>query len=123
MAKEKNNSQANASAYGWEFQVGVRIYLMLEKVKDFTHIEMESKYEDIEITYEDGSKLYAQAKSVINPNDKTNIIKNLTKSLTTLGNADDGKTRLVYINNYPDPLTSGTNPHYTYGKHAFNLWL
>ena len=73
---------------------------MLEKVKDFTHIEMESKNEDIEITYADGSKLYAQAKSVTDPNDKTNIIANLSKSLKTLGKADDGKTRLVYINNF-----------------------
>ena len=123
MAKRTRSSQATSSAYGWVFQVGAGIYLMLEKVKEFTHIEMESKNEDIEITYENGSKLYAQAKSVTNPNDKTNIINNLTKSLRTLGNADDGKTRLIYINNYPDPLTTNYNAHYSYGKHAYNMIL
>lgn len=123
MANRNRSSQATASAYGWVFQVGAGIYLMLEKVKEFTHIEMESKNEDIEITYADGSKLYAQAKSVTDPNDKTNIIANLSKSLKTLGKADDGNTRLVYINNYPDPLTKNNNPHYFYGKHAFNMIL
>lgn len=123
MSKNNRNSQATASAYGWVFQVGAGIYLMLENIKNFTHIEMESKNEDIEITYADGTKLYAQAKSVTNPNDKTNIIANLTKSLKTLGKADNGKTRLVYINNYPDPLTKDNNPHYYYGKHAYNMIL
>ena len=32
-------------------------------------------------------------------------------------------TRLVCINNYPDPLTKENNPHYQYGKHAYNILL
>ena len=47
MGNRNRSSQATASAYGWAFQVGAGIYLMLEKVKDFTHVEMESKNEYI----------------------------------------------------------------------------
>jgi len=42
---DKNDMITNASpsAYGWCFQVGAGITLMLDNIKDFTSIKMEGK--------------------------------------------------------------------------------
>lgn len=60
--KNTINRNASPSAYGWAFQVGAGIKLMLENVKEFTALKMEGKNDDIEITMPNG-KIYAQAKS------------------------------------------------------------
>ena len=49
MAK-KGDTNASPSAYGWVFQVGAGITLMLDNVKDFTSMKMEGKSDDIEFT-------------------------------------------------------------------------
>lgn len=54
------DTNASASAYGWVFQVGAGITLMLDNVTEFTSMKMEGKSDDIEFTLPTG-KIYAQA--------------------------------------------------------------
>ena len=41
------DTNASASAYGWVFQVGAGITLMLDNVTEFTSMKMEGKSDDI----------------------------------------------------------------------------
>jgi hypothetical protein len=69
------DTNASPAAYGWCFQVGAGIKLMLDYVQDFSHIKMEGKSDDIEITLGEGKKIYAQAKSVTQMGDQRNVQK------------------------------------------------
>ena len=44
--KKIKNRNASPSAYGWDFQVGAGIKLMLDYVTEFTAIKMEGKNDD-----------------------------------------------------------------------------
>ena len=44
------DTNASPSAYGWAFQVGAGIKLMLDNIADFTALKMEGKDDDIEIS-------------------------------------------------------------------------
>lgn len=99
---------ASASAFGWDFQVNSAILLMLENIKDAKKVRVEGADEDIEITLEDESKIYAQVKAVEKPEDTSNVISKLTKALETLSYASkkaDGKV-FTYITNSSNPFNS-----------------
>jgi hypothetical protein len=110
MGKKKKtiNSNASPSAYGWCFQVGAGISLMLDNVQHFTHLKMEGKSDDIELSLEGGNKLYAQAKSVIKMGDQRSAGKNLTNALKVLSKDEQNgdAIKLVYITNIANPLSS-----------------
>ena len=59
-----SDRNASASAFGWDFQTNSAILLMLENIKDAKRVRVEGADEDIEITLQDQTKLYAQAKAV-----------------------------------------------------------
>ncbi|MDE8142101.1 hypothetical protein PT126_03405 [Erysipelothrix rhusiopathiae] len=80
-------SNASASASGWSFQVNAAIILSLKFIKLLEKVRVEGKFEDIEITTEGGDKIYIQAKSVVTPDDTSNVLSNLKKSLKTLSSA------------------------------------
>lgn len=107
------NRNASPAAYGWAFQVGAGIKLMLENVKEFTALKMEGKNDDIEITMPNG-KIYAQAKSTTVMGNQSSANENLNNALATL--SDDVKNdinciKLIYITNILNPFsTSQTIP-------------
>ncbi len=111
------DTNASPSAYGWCFQVGAGITLMLDNVKDFTAIKMEGASDDIEITLNSG-KIYAQAKSVTQIGDKRSASTNLNNALRLLSqDAKNGDAfRLVYITNIANPLSSSVVSAFQYGK-------
>lgn len=115
------DTNASASAYGWVFQVGAGITLMLDKIKELTAIKMEGISDDIELTLKDG-KIYAQAKSVTRIGDQRNASKNLKNSLKLL--ESDGKNgdavKLIYITNIVNPLSSKMPSAYEYG-HTYDF--
>jgi len=124
MLREDNNAEqptvdtnASPSAYGWCFQVGAGITLMLDNVKDFTALKIEGASDDIEITLKSG-KVYAQAKSVTRIGDQSNASRNLTSALRLLaqdaGNGD--AVSLIYITNIANPLSSKTDSAFQYGR-------
>ena len=116
--KEIVNRNASPSAYGWCFQVGAGISLMLDYVKDFSHIKMEGKSDDIELTLGEGKKIYAQAKSVIQMGDQRSAGKNLRDALKVLSEDEqnDDAFKLIYITNIANPLSSKIVSAFQYGR-------
>lgn len=101
-----SNRNASASAFGWDFQVNAAILLMLENIEKAEHIRVEGANEDIEITLNDKSKIYAQAKAVTKPDDTSNVIKKLKDAIETLNETEkksDGYL-FTYITNSPNPF-------------------
>ena len=91
-----NDRNASASAFGWDFQANSAIILMLENIRDAKCIRVEGVDEDIEITLQDQTKIYAQAKAVEKPDDTSHVVDKLTKALETLSDAAK-KVMEVYL--------------------------
>ncbi len=101
-----SSTNASASIFGWQFQVNAGIVLMLRFLQEATRLKIEGLTEDIEITCEDGSIIYAQAKSFDNPN-VGNVASKLKKGLSTLhaaAVANSHYRRLIYITNSLAPI-------------------
>ncbi len=107
------NRNASASAFGWQFQINMAIYLMIKYFGKFKEMKIEGEKEDIEISLNNSKKIYAQAKSKqnINDGDKSSYSTKLRKALESLSDVNDNDSEsLIYISNLePNPLNSGTN--------------
>lgn len=101
------NTNASPTAYGWVFQVGAGITLVLDNMKEFTSLKMEGASDDIELNFENGT-IYAQAKSVTQIGDQRSASKNLKDSLRLLTSdaANGNALKLIYITNIINPLSS-----------------
>lgn len=109
---------ASASAFGWDFQTNSAILLMLENIKTANQVRVEGKDEDIEITLNNNNKIYAQAKSVIKPDDYSNVIDKLSAALETLSLAarnGDGAL-FTYVTNSPNPFNNQRTLSYFTGR-------
>ncbi|MBQ2922048.1 MAG: hypothetical protein IJE60_03000 [Tyzzerella sp.] len=115
------DTNASASAYGWVFQVGAGITLMLDNVKDFTSLKMEGKSDDIEISLNTG-KIYAQAKSVTQIGDQRSASTNLNNALKLLAsdNKNGDAVKLIYITNIANPLSSKQSSAFQY-EHIYDF--
>ena len=117
-----SNRNASASAFGWDFQVNSAILLMLENIKDAKCVRVEGADEDIEITLQNQTKIYAQAKAVEKPDDTTHVIDKLTKALGSLSDAskrDDGSL-FTYVTNSSNPFNNQRTISYFTGRtHLF----
>lgn len=99
---------ATSVLFGFDFQANAAIILMLENIREMAHIRLEGS-EDIEITLNDGSHIFAQAKSVVNSSsDFKNVLANLKKSIESLSeanhNVSNSVRELIYITNSPNPF-------------------
>ncbi len=115
MAKSRN---ASPVLFGFEFQVNATIVLMLKRINELKRIRLEGNYEDIELTLEDGKKIYAQAKAVVDAtNDIRHVRENLKKALNSLSDADKNKNalQLIYITNSRDPFNDEDSKRIFYG--------
>lgn len=118
-----SNRNASSSLFGWDFQVNSAILLMLENIKDAKRIRVEGADEDIEITLQDQSKVYAQAKGVEKPDDTSHVIDKLTKSLETLSDAaknGDGSL-FTYVTNSSNPFNNQRTLSYFTGRTHLNF--
>ena len=118
MAKDNDkevNTNASPTAYGWVFQVGAGIKLVLDNMKEFTSLKMEGASDDIELNFENGT-IYAQAKSVTQIGDQRSASKNLKDSLRLLiSDAANGDAlKLIYITNIINPLSSKMKDAFRY---------
>ena len=103
-----SSRNASPSVFGWDFQVNSALLLMLENIKEAKRVRVEGADEDIEITLQDQSKIYAQAKAVVKPDDYTHVIDKLTDALETLNLAaknGDG-VLFTYVTNSPNPFNN-----------------
>lgn len=109
---------ASASALGWDFQANAAILLMLENIKDADRVRVEGEDEDIEITLNDKTKIYSQAKSVAKPDDYSNVIEKLSAALETLNlDAKNGDGSLfTYTTNSPNPFNNQKTMSYFNGR-------
>jgi hypothetical protein len=120
MEEKIEDRNASPSAYGWDFQVGAGIILMLENIKDFTEIKMEGKNDDIELTFPDG-KIFAQAKSVSQIGDQRNASSKLNSAIETFKddlskNPNTTVLGLFYVSNLINPLSSKYESAFDYGN-------
>lgn len=113
---DSTDTNASPSAYGWCFQVGAGITLMLDNMNKFISLKMEGATDDIELTLDTG-KIYAQAKSVTQIGDQRNAATNLTNALRTLSQASNQSdvVQLIYITNIINPLSSKISSAFQYG--------
>lgn len=113
-----SDRNASASAFGWDFQANSAILLMLENIKNARRVRVEGADEDIEITLQDWSKVYAQAKAVEKPDDASHVIDKLTKALETLSDAakkGDGSL-FTYVTNSSNPFNNQRTLSYFTGR-------
>ena len=113
-----SDRNASASVCGWDFQTNSAILLMLENIKDAKRVRVEGADEDIEITLQDQTKLYAQAKAVEKPDDTSHVIDKLTKALETLSDAakkGDGSL-FTYVTNSSNPFNNQRTLSYFTGR-------
>lgn len=113
-----NNSNASASAFGWDFQANAAILLMLENIQNAESIKVEGKTEDIEITLNNGNIVYSQAKSIEDINSVSNLIAKLTEAIRTLSNAENkgDAESLIYITNHSNPFNDKYSSQFFYGR-------
>lgn len=91
---------------------------MLENIKDAKHVRVEGADEDIEITLKDNSKIYAQAKSVVKPDNTSHVIDKLSDALGTLSQAakkGDG-VLFTYVTNSSNPFNDIQTISYFTGR-------
>lgn len=109
---------ASASAFGWDFQANSAILLMLENIRNAKCVRVEGADEDIEITLQDQTKMYVQAKAVEKPDDTSHVIDKLTKALETLSDAaknGDGSL-FTYVTNSSNPFNNQRTLSYFTGR-------
>ena len=113
-----SDRNASASAFGWDFQANSAILLMLENIKEAKRVRVEGANEDIEITLQDHTKIYAQAKAVEKPDDTSHVIDKLTKALETITDAakkGDGSL-FTYLTNSSNPFNNQRSLSYFTGR-------
>lgn len=118
-----SDRNASASAIGWDFQINSAILLMLENIKDAKRVRVEGADEDIEITLQDQSKIYAQAKAVSKPDDYTHVIDKLTDALKTLSLAAKNGDGILftYVTNSPNPFNNQRTMSFFTGRTHLNF--
>jgi hypothetical protein len=101
-----SSTNASPSAFGWDFQVNAGIVLLLMNIGEAESVKIEGTTEDVEITFANGQKVFAQAKSIFDPDDTSHAIDKLEGALKTLNNASTSPEaeRLVYVTNSPNPF-------------------
>ena len=102
MENEEIDSNASASAFGWDFQCNAAIVLVLKYIKEgLKSVKLEGEKEDIEINFNDGSTIYSQAKSFQIVNEDSNGSEKFKEALRTLNKANKvGNTKaLIYVTN------------------------
>jgi hypothetical protein len=110
--------RADATLFGFDFQVNAAIVLMLDNVCELESLRLESEYEDIDIELVSGKHILAQAKAVVNSSsDFRNVRKNLTKALESLseGSQKTQVEKLILITNSPNPLNEDASRSIFYG--------
>lgn len=113
-----SDRNASSSAFGWDFQANSAMLLMLENIREAKRVRVEGSDEDIEITLDDHTKIYAQAKAVEKPNDTSHVIDKLTKALETLSDAaknGDG-SQFTYMTNSSNPFNNQRTVSYFTGR-------
>lgn len=109
VSEKFKNTQVYYSAFGWEFQIVAAIVLSLKYRKSLKSVKVEGKTEDIELYLENEAPIFAQAKATTQKMDEFNDEKKpcigaLETLLNTSNSQRNGYSKLIYINNFLNPL-------------------
>lgn len=81
---------------------------MIDNIGDVDKVRLEGAKQDIEITLSNNEKIFAQAKSVEQAGDYTNVKKHLADALNSLNNTaietKDAVKQFIYITNSENPM-------------------
>lgn len=116
-----SNTNASASAFGWDFQSNAALVLMLKNIKRAVSVKVEGKTEDIEILLDNGDAIFSQAKSVFKPDDYSNVKAKMKAALGTLNESAKlpNIEKLIYITNSPNPFNDVASMSYFYGNSSY----
>lgn len=113
MSDTQKDSNASASAFGWDFQCNAAIVLALKYIKDnLKNVKLEGKKEDIELNFVDGTTIYSQAKSFQVVNEQSNGSEKFKEALETLNKAakcGNVKALIYTTNNDVNPFGQRDN--------------
>lgn len=113
MSDTQKDSNASASAFGWDFQCNAAIVLALKYIKDnLKNVKLEGKKEDIELNFVDGTTIYSQAKSFQVVNEQSNGSEKFKEALETLNEAakcGNVKALIYTTNNDVNPFGQRDN--------------
>lgn len=115
------NNDASASAFGYLFQAKAATWLFLNHFSSIESISVETKKQDIELSFNDGTKLYAQAKAQQNYSTEDNYYSKLSSALSSLARTIKKATdKLLYINNLANPLNSTNDCQTRFQEISYN---
>ncbi|MTB64247.1 hypothetical protein GGG87_04410 [Streptococcus sp. zg-86] len=109
------SSNATPSAFGWDFQANLALYLVMdEDLKQIEKFKVEGKTEDIEIYYRHSTEkrpMLVQAKSQEDPMSDSTTKKHLTNAINSLLRAvdevDGEYSEVTYGTNIEIPIRAG----------------
>lgn len=113
------NRNASAELFCWDFQINAAIVLMLENILNADSVRVEAKSEDVEISLNDSTTIYVQAKAVVDPYDYSHVNDKLRDALGTLNEAaanNDG-SKFIYVTNSPNPF-GNQHTMYSFGGNS-----
>lgn len=129
MSQDKDNTidtNAQASALGWDFQSSLALFYIINDIKKIKKIKVEGKVDDIELEYETGDKVFIQAKAKLNPFNDNNVDMHLKNALKSLINSSlkSEYSNLIYGTNIENPfvlkkyksLFTGNPTKYTFNE-------
>ena len=110
----RHGSNASSVLFGYEFQAYAAIILCVRHINTMKSVRLEGAHEDIEIAFDSGDMLYAQAKSSVTPQGDRNASSKARKALETLAQAlvasrgpgAQDCVKLVYASNLEKPFGS-----------------
>jgi len=107
-AEGTKQTNASASAFGWQFQIIVGIILSLENIKNLNEVKIEGNTEDVELYLNDRKPVYVQVKSIqkkiYDVKDSTKITAAMNTLINTSNITNGGYSELIYIANFRNPL-------------------
>lgn len=109
MENEENrviDTNAQASALGWDFQSSLALFFVVDDIKNLESVKVEGKTEDIELVYNNGSTIFIQAKSQLDPYNSNTTNLHLKNGIKTLINTsqENEYTYLIYGTNINNPF-------------------
>lgn len=121
MTTHHKNTNATSSAFGWDFQYNLALYLVMDQ--DLTQVErfkVEGLTEDIEIYFRNKEPIYIQAKAQENPYSNSTTNQHLTNAINSLINAvnkvNEKYSEVIYGNNIEIPIRANKYPNLFQGS-------
>ena len=110
------NTNATSSAFGWDFQYNLALYLVMDQ--ELTQLEkfkVEGQTEDIEIYFRNKEPIYIQAKAQENPYSRNTTTQHLSNAINSLINAvynvNEKFSEVIYGTNIEVPIRANRYPY------------